>query len=462
MKNKEVHSIIIKSENNTNPYFDLMKPIEKESKQIKNDNYAIEIAPPYPFYQLVNLFKMNTYHARCCRVKAALTCILGYQLITDDLDKKPDDIHKKITQWLNNHSQYTAQPLLTTLYNFCLDYELFGNASFEIVRNKKGDIAEFYHIPMKNCSLKKEKYQGDYIINLVQKIGSNTVTFVQFGKKKDSNNNEYLMLKNYSPESDYYGVPEYMPALAAMVLDASANKFNIKRFDNNMLIETVITVIGAAFGNKTEKDIRNFFSNNFKGLDNVGKSLLLQIPDATQNEVSVKIDKIASEIKEASFRALRQDNKEEVIAAHGVPPRLVGIMTASQLGGAGEMKEQMRMFRDITIKPRQMMLEFVMNQIILKNAFPDNNKWKIQFETFDISDASDDADYYYKIMSIVDEYGRKPLTSDEIREEQGYPPRNDKPIDNNISKEEIIKAAEGGEFLAALIQLRDAIKKSML
>jgi len=468
---KEVQSIIIKSESvRDNELIKLTEPtpIEKESKQIKTGtNSAIEIAPIYPFSQLLNLYKMNTYHQRAMRVKAALTCLLGFNLFTDDTDKTPDKTYNDIMDWLKSHSSYAGQPIALSLFNFCLDYEIYGNAALEIVRNKKGLISEVYHLPMKNCVLKREYYNNKRIINLIQKVDGKATRFWEFSKRENLNENEYIIWKNYSPLDDWYGVPEYLPALAAMVLDYSATRFNINRFDNNMVIESIITVIGAAFGDTTEKNIRDFFKQNFKGVDNAGKSLLLQLPDATKNEVDIKIEKIASEIKEASYRLLRQDNKEEIIAAHGVPPRLVGIMNASQLGGTGEMKEQMRMFRDLTILPRQMMLEYILNELVLSNAFPENKKWKIKFDTFDISDAVEDADYYYKIMQIVDEYGRKPLTSDEIREEQGYPPRKDKEINvkndanKNETLEKIMKIEEGTELLTALIKFRDILKKSI-
>jgi len=283
------------------------------------------------------------------------------------------------------------------------------------VRGSGGVITGFYHIPSKNCGLIKDK-SG---IRLVQEIEGERSEFLPFGTGTDGKS-EYLMLKSYHPKSLFYGLPDYIAALAAIVLDRSAVKFNIKRFDNNMVMEHIITVVGAAFGSGAKKDIKEFFTNNFAGIDNAGKSLLLEVDGRSKNDVGIDVHKVSSEIKEGSYLELRKEIKEEIIAAHGVPPRLVGIAVPGQLGGSAEVKEQLRMFRDIVIKPRQRELEFIFNNFILRDAFPANKKWKLKFETFDISDAAEDAKFYESIMSIQDSEGKKVLTSQEIREELGY------------------------------------------
>lgn len=130
--------------------------------------------------------------------------------------------------------------------------------------------------------------------------------------------------------------------------------------------------------------------------------------------------KVSSEVKEGSYLELRKDIKEEIIAVHGVPPRLVGIAAAGQLGGAAEVKEQMRLFRDIVVRPRQKEVEFIINNFILKDAFPENKKWQVKLDLYEISDAVEDAKFYETIMNIQDSSGKKVLTAEEIREELGY------------------------------------------
>lgn len=427
-----------------------VKSVESQSKQIKDKTNPGEITPPYSYDVLTQLYEINTYHSRCIQIKAALTCMLGYQLITEGEDKKPDSDYNAIMAFLEGHSEYAGQSLLTTLYNFCIDDNLFGNSFFEIVRNNKGEIGQFLHLPTKETNLKLSSGNVD----LIQRKAGESSTFMQFGKKNESEENEYLHMKNYSPRSRYYGVPDYIGVIGAIVLDRSAVEFNARRFDNNMIIESVITLIGGKISADKQREVADFFNNNHKGLKNVGKNLLIAFESGQKDKIEFRIDKVASEVKEASFRLLRGDNKEEIAAAHGVPPRLVGIMNGAQLGGSGEAKEQMAMFRDITIKPRQKKLEFLFNNFILKHAFPKNKKWKIEFDSFDIDDAVSDANFYKTIMDITDENGQKVLTSPQIAEELGYTPRKEGEV-NNKSKPDV----KGVEFLNALKQLKKSLSE---
>lgn len=412
---KEINSLIIKTGKGGNPYAEL---IENRSnvKKAKREGLSINaISPPYAFEKLAELYELNSYHARAMQLKAALTCMNGYRLVTDMEDKAPDEESAGIMNWIEEHSLYAGQPFITSVYNFCLDREIFGNSFFEVVRNHENKIAGFYHIPAKQCRLVKNGAD----IRLVQETEEEKTEFVSFGNARNEES-EFVMAKSYHPKSAYYGLPDYMPAMAAIVLDRSAVKFNIKRFDNNMVLEHIITVIGAGFGGAAKRDIKDFFTNNFAGIDNAGKSLLLEVDGKKKNDVGIEVHKVSSEIKEGSYLELRKEIKEEIIAAHGVPPRLVGIASAGQLGGAAEVKEQMRMFRDMVIKPRQNELEFIFNNFILKEAYPSNKKWKLKFDTFEVSDAADDAKFFESIMNIQDSNGKKVLSADEIREELGY------------------------------------------
>lgn len=413
----EINSMVIKTGRRNNPLLDLIENksgVRKFKSAGREHSEIITISPPYPFEKLAELYELNSYHSRAIQLKAALTCMSGFSLVSGS-GAEPDEAYSDILNWIEEHSAYSGNSFLTTVYNFCLDREIFGNAFLEVVRNEKGEAAGFYHLPARHCGLIKDQ-QG---IRLIQEIDGERSEFLRFGSA-EKGKSEFVMLNNYHPKSAFYGIPDYIASIAAIVLDRSAVKFNIKRFDNNMVMEHIITVVGAAFGAGAKKDIKEFFTNNFAGIDNAGKSLLLEVDGRNKNDVGIEVHKVSAEIKEGSYLELRKEIKEEIIAAHGVPPRLVGIAAPGQLGGSAEVKEQLRMFRDIVIKPRQKEVEFIFNNFILKEAFPENKKWKLKFDTFDISDAVEDAKFYESIMSIQDAEGKKVLSSDEIREELGY------------------------------------------
>jgi len=392
--------------------------IAKASDQEQTDTNIGFLPQPFAFTQLAQTYFLNSYHSRALNVKAALTCLLGYSFVTKDENKEPDAEYQKIEAFIESHQEYSGLPFTETLYQLCLDFELYGNGFLEVVRQGNGEIAEIYHLPSLNVQLKKSGKD----IAAVQRVDIRDVTFTKFGNRR-AKQNEYLHLKNYCPTSRFYGAPEWIGAIPRMSLDQSSNDYNIRKFENNAVPDTVITFFGDAPSATTEENIRKFFSSNFKGTNNSGKSLLLY---SENGEAKVEVKPVGSEVKEASFSTLQNDVKQDIAAAHGVPPRLLGIMTSGQLGGSGEVREQMRMFRDTVIVPRQTKLEFLLNAYILPNLGV--SKWKIKFDSFDIDDAINDAGFYEKIMGIRDTQGLSVLDANEIREELGYAPRTENPI----------------------------------
>jgi phage portal protein BeeE len=58
--------------------------------------------------------------------------------------------------------------------------------------------------------------------------------------------NEVIHLKNYHPHSSYYGLPDFLPALRALVGNKKAGDFNITFFENNAVPQYAIIVKGNA------------------------------------------------------------------------------------------------------------------------------------------------------------------------------------------------------------------------
>ena len=82
-----------------------------------------------------------------------------------------------------------------------------------------------------------------------------------------------------------------------------------------------------------------------------------------QGEVNIEFKRFECEVKEASFRLHRQDNRDEILAAHGVPPYRVGVAETGSLGG-NTARESTEIYKRSVIEPRQEMLESMINKHI--------------------------------------------------------------------------------------------------
>ncbi|MHC5059320.1 MAG: phage portal protein, partial [Planctomycetota bacterium] len=134
---------------------------------------------------------------------------------------------------------------------------------------------------------------------------------------------EVIHLKNYHPRSSYYGLPDFLPALRALVGNKMAGDFNIQFFENNAVPQYAVLVKGGELARGTRKRIEEYFREHIKG--QAHKTLILEIVGEDGEEVDLDIKPLAVEIRDSSFRMFRTDNAEEIRVAHGVSCRLIGL-----------------------------------------------------------------------------------------------------------------------------------------
>ena len=150
-----------------------------------------------------------------------------------------------------------------------------------------------------------------------------------------------------------------------MYLDESAKTYNTNQF-SNPVPDSIIALADFDKDQKTETDISNFFRQNYGDPSKAGKKvLLLQIEGLAGQQLKDKIfvEKMDREIKDSAFRGMRHDNREEIIAAHGLTPRLVGLESIGKLGGGGEVREQLKLINELIFIPRKKQLARIVNNI---------------------------------------------------------------------------------------------------
>src|SRR5690606_34805992 len=100
--------------------------------------------------------------------------------------------------------------------------------------------------------------------------------------------------------------------------------------------------------------------------------------------IKFEFHKLNTEIKEASFRMFRQDNRDEILSAHGVPPYRAGITVEGQLGGS-TAAESTEIYKQSVVKQKQEMLEGRINRFILQEGLGITD-WKFKFREIDTRD----------------------------------------------------------------------------
>ena len=250
-------------------------------------------------------------------------------------------------------------------------------------------------------------------------------------RKGDKESNTLLHFANYTQEDRHYGLPDWRGCIPDIELDYYAALYNQKFFINSGIPDLVIIVEGGQFDEDTEKKVVSFFQANFKGIENAHRTLYLPV---NSENIKVRFEKLTVDQKDrdGSFEKLRAQCRDNIVSAHGVPPRLIGVVTSGQLGGSGEVHGQLRIFKEITIEPRQSLFEMKLSPVT-DEMIPGT---KIEFQEMDVSIQEKDSDYYPAMVQAGI------LDVDEAREELGYPPFEEKENQTEKSELRLVKTLE--------------------
>lgn len=335
-------------------------------------------ARPFDFALYAYAATVNTYHARAVRAKAKDVVGRPWQIVGDG----PERLRRRIEEFFAN--AFGRESFSTGMRKVWTDYEALGNGYLEVIPNKSGEPAELAHVPAPEMWVRLDG------LGYVQQKASQFAHFRVFGAGeedfadlndkdpiKSSELTSVIHFSRYSPWSPYYGIPSIMPAWNAVVLMTLVAEYNLQFFSNNAIPDYAVILEG-----ETEDDtiqvIQEYFRTHLKG--KAHKTLCLQTPSGAK----IRFEKLTSDAaKEASFRLLRMDCRDEIIHAHGVPPQKVGIVETGKLGGnlATEQREE---YKTSIIAPSQEAIQSQFDRLIRIGFGTD--AFHFEFEPYDTED----------------------------------------------------------------------------
>lgn len=372
------------------------------------------VEPRLAFKDLLAWLDMNIWHKRCVYAKAAVTVGMGWRLVTDDEDKEPDAAHEAITKYLKKPNENSLDSFSLIAFKSMVDYEATGNFVNEVSMTLGGELGNMYHQRMANFRVARKRNGGFYQVPQ-QGYSTSLTHFTRWGMR-EAGKNQLLHYYTYDPTSDYYGMPVWVPALADMLLDRSAVEFNINLFRNQLVAKFAVIVEGGKLSPAAKQSLRQFLSSQATGAKNAGRTLIFDTDDPN---VKVKIEKLEMDFgdKNGFMGKTRETARDMTISAHGVPPRIVGVVTAGQLGAGGEADSQLRIWEETDRAPERERINDFYNRTIIAGF--GEHKWRLEFNGIDTTDRKMDAE----IEQILKQAGIK--LPEESRQDLGLPQLDD-------------------------------------
>lgn len=401
------------------------------SKQILGDSFldyygSDGIMPPLNNPQrMLNLLDINTYHNSCCKVKARDVAGSGYSI--QPMVEDPSEMEREVIEEFLAPGE-NGNHLVDTLYQYRLDIEAIGFGALEVVRvDGLADSAPQDVLHIAGHTMRRHADGNRFL----QIRGNKKVWYKKYGYNKDvhyksgvesrlgsltarNRATEIIWDVNYSPKSSYYGVSDITPAIGTLSADYSRREYNRVFFENYGIPSYAVWVTGNFDPGDVDESGRSEMQRQIQEAmkelpKNPHSTLVMTLPsiDGEKSDIQVQFEKLGTEVKEASFRLFRIDNRNEIIAAHGVPPYRVGVYETGALGG-NLSESSTEIYKQSIVEPRQNKLESIINNLILRDGFGITD-WRVEFSELDTKDES----HENNILSVLFDKGA--ITPNELR-----------------------------------------------
>jgi PBSX family phage portal protein len=253
------------------------------------------------------------------------------------------------------------------------DLEITGNAYWEVLRNKRGEIARFILVPPTSvrCTALDEHStkitervrvglgwdvvdQPRFFRRYIQKIGNTGVWFKEYGDPRvvsQKNGKVYANLAEFQKKcvskdvpaneivhfkihrtGEPYGVPRWIGALLAVLGSRAADEVNVTYFDNKAIPPLALLVSGGRLDDDSVERISNYVKDTIKGRENFHNILVIQVDDADgdpysmdQGNPKIAFEKlIDAQQGDALFQKYDERNIDKVGSSFRMPRLLRG------------------------------------------------------------------------------------------------------------------------------------------
>ncbi|MFB4413055.1 phage portal protein [Pantoea sp. ANP04] len=223
---------------------------------------------------------------------------------------------------------------------FIQDYLVFGNAYLEKRTNRLGGVIAL------EPSLAKFTRRGTDL---------DTYWFAQYGlttQPYQFTPGSVFHLMEPDLNQEIYGLPEYLSAIPSTLLNESATLFRRKYYLNGSHAGFIMYMTDAAQNQEDVDNIRKAMKSA-KGPGNF-RNLFMYSPNGKKD--GIQIIPLSEVAAKDEFLNIKNVSRDDMMAAHRVPPQMMGIMP-NNVGGFGDVEKASRVFVRNELMPLQKRLE---------------------------------------------------------------------------------------------------------
>ncbi|KQR50164.1 phage portal protein [Acidovorax sp. Leaf160] len=223
-----------------------------------------------------------------------------------------------------------------------LDFLVLGNGYLERRRNRLGGLLELRHVLGKYARRGIEPGRFFFVTDLQ--------TPHEFAP------GDVFQLREQDIHQEIYGLPPYLGALQSAMLNESATLFRRRYYNNGSHAGFILYVTDPAQKQSDVDAMRDQLTKT-KGGGNF-RNLFYYAPNGKKEGIQlIPISEVAAK---DDFLNIKNTSRDDVLAAHRVPPQLMG-MLPNNVGGFGDVEKAAMVFARNEISPLQATMAHAIN-----------------------------------------------------------------------------------------------------
>ena len=341
---------------------------EDASRQIDKDDQFSAIAgetpinPPYNPAFLAMCVERSNMLKQCIAAMVVNVTAGGQEAVPVKTKVVPDEAEKEILESFVD-SCNSEESLSTMLAKAEDDYETYGYAFIEVIRNRRGRLSLLRYLPSASCRLLPKDTENPQLVTYdiargpgvtrvseyrsfrryVQIVGGVYRFFKEFGDQRDmdmttgqfgkvTRNNmatELIHLRQHS--ADPYGTPRWINQLPSVLGSRESEECNLRYFEDNTVPPMILSVSGGRLTKQSYSEMRNLLEQQGVGKERQHKILLIEaVPEKEglddKGTVQIRIDKLTdSRQSDGLFKEYDEGNQAKVRSSFRLPPVAVGL-----------------------------------------------------------------------------------------------------------------------------------------
>ncbi|MBK1725704.1 phage portal protein [Halorhodospira neutriphila] len=222
-----------------------------------------------------------------------------------------------------------------------LDYLVYGNLFLWVQRALSGRVQRLRWLPARYMRVGSESYW----------YAPSWLEYIEY-------EGDIVHIQEPDPGQEIYGVPEYLAALQSALLNEAATLFRRKYYLNGSHAGFIMYLTDAI---QQEDDIDNIRQalRDSKGPGNF-RNLFLYAPGGKKD--GLQIIPVSEVQAKDEFFNVKNISRDDVLAAHRIPPQLMGIVPTNT-AGFGDAEKAAKVFARNELQPLQARLAEVNDQV---------------------------------------------------------------------------------------------------